>query len=404
MPSAKRVWCLRFVTVRPVDRTPVDTDDPAYLSTLVDLGRSLGLDRIGVTDASILDRARTALVDRVDRGLSDTMGFTFRNPERSTDPQRAVDGARSVIVAARSYNLPDQDVDHLPLQARVARYAQVDQYTPLRRALQVIARRLRADGHRAVVFADENDLVDREVAHRAGLGWFGRNANLLLPGGGSFFSLGSVVTTARLPTASRVVPDGCGSCRQCIDDCPTAAIVDDGVIDARRCLAWLVQKPGVFPVEYRVALGDRIYGCDACQTGCPPNLRLADRFRARSSDVEASVPGARVDLMDILDADDSTLLDRFGAWYLADRDPLWLRRNALVILANVAPLPVDDRVRGVLCRYLSSDNPVLCAHAVWAARRLGCDDLVNDHCDPNPIHDIVRIELSRSNDEVGRRR
>jgi epoxyqueuosine reductase len=290
----------------------------------------------------------------------------------------------------------------------------MDQYTPLRQALQKIALRLRADGHRAVVFADENDLVDREVAYRAGLGWFGRNANLLLPGGGSFFSIGSVVTTAPLPTASRPVPDGCGSCRQCIDDCPTGAIVADGVIDARRCLAWLVQKPGIFPFEFRVALGDRIYGCDACQTGCPPNIRLADRYSPRSAaGISAEVgPGAAVDLLSILDDDDSELLRRFGAWYLADRDPVWLRRNALVILANVAPVPVDDRVRAVLSRYLSSDSSVLRAHAVWASRRLGCDDLVTNFLDLSSARDEISgaaaedpvlVELRRPASEVGRR-
>lgn len=387
--------------MRPVDRTPVDTDNPQYLAGLVSLGHDLGLDRMGVTDASVLTRARTALFDRRERGLSDTMGFTFRNPERSTDPSRAVEGARSVLVAARSYNVAPDATDGR-LSASVARYAQVDQYTPLRQALQQIALKLRADGHRAVVFADENDLVDREVAYRAGLGWFGRNANLLLPGAGSFFSLGSIVTTAPLPAARRPAPDGCGTCRQCIDDCPTGAIVDDGVIDARRCLAWLVQKPGVFPVEYRVALGDRIYGCDACQTGCPPNIRLGDRFSPRDAGFIVEGPGSRVDLIGILEADDTELLRRFGAWYLADRDPVWLRRNALVILGNVAHARVDDRVRTMLRHYLVSDRPELRAHAVWAARRLGCDELVRELVPTSrETHPMVIAEIDRPDAEIG---
>lgn len=391
--------------MRPADRTPVDTDNPEYLAELVAMGQRLGLDRMGVTDASVLTRARHALLDRRDRGLSDTMGFTFRNPERSTDPTRAVEGARSVFVAARSYNVvPDTTEDDRgrPLCASVARYAQVDQYTPLRKALQQIALKLRADGHRAVVFADENDLVDREVAHRAGLGWFGRNANLLLPGAGSFFSLGSIVTTAPLPTATRPAPDGCGTCRQCIDDCPTAAIVEDGVIDARRCLAWVVQKPGVFPVEFREALGDRIYGCDACQTGCPPNIRLGDRFAPRDNEFVVDGPGARVDLLEILESDDESLLERFGAWYLAERDPVWLRRNALVILGNVAIGRVDDRVVRALRNYLGSERPELRAHAVWAARRLGRDELVREHVHTfREAHPMVVTEIDRPDSEIG---
>lgn len=231
----------------PDDQNPrPETVSAEYAASIIEMARELGLDRVGFTDATVLERARVALHDRVDRGLSDSMGFTFRNPERSTDPRRAVEGARSVIVAARSYNVPDEEAP-THLSATVARYARIDQYTPLRQALQKIALRLRADGYRAVVFADENDLVDREVAHRAGIGWFGKNANLLLPGAGSFFSLGSIVTTAVFAPATQPAPDGCGTCRLCIDACPTAAIVDIGVVDARRCLAWLVQKPGSSP-------------------------------------------------------------------------------------------------------------------------------------------------------------
>ena len=359
---------------------PVDTTDPGYLESLLQFARELGLDRVGVTDAAPLSRARVAIDDRKARGLSDTMGFTYRNPSRSTDPNTAVEGARSIIVAARSYH-SDQPDHPGGISARVARYAQDDHYTPLRQALQQIALRLRADGYRAVVFADENNLVDREVAYRAGLGWFGKNANILLPGAGSFFSLGSIVTTAVLAPASQPAPDGCGTCRACYDECPTQAIVADGVIDARRCLAWLVQKPGIFPREFRVALGDRLYGCDDCQTSCPPTVRLHSRHHARIAPIAG--PGAFVDVIELLNESNESLLEKYGSWYLADRDPRWLRRNGLIILGNIAPVDISARensvmspVEQVLRRYLGDIDPMLRLHALWAAVRLGRRDLV----------------------------
>ena len=359
---------------------PVDTTDPGYLESLLQFARELGLDRVGVTDAAPLSRARVAIDDRNARGLSDTMGFTYRNPSRSTDPNTAVEGARSIIVAARSYH-SDQPDHPGGISARVARYAQDDHYTPLRQALQQIALRLRADGYRAVVFADENNLVDREVAYRAGLGWFGKNANILLPGAGSFFSLGSIVTTAVLAPASQPAPDGCGTCRACYDECPTQAIVADGVIDARRCLAWLVQKPGIFPREFRVALGDRLYGCDDCQTSCPPTVRLHTRHHARIAPIAG--PGAFVDVIELLNESNESLLEKYGSWYLADRDPRWLRRNGLIILGNIAPVDISARensvmspVEQVLRRYLGDIDPMLRLHALWAAVRLGRRDLV----------------------------
>jgi len=368
--------------VRRVKRNspPVDTSDPAYLESLLQFARELGLDRVGVTDASPLSRARVAIDDRKARGLSDTMGFTYRNSSRSTDPNTAVEGARSIIVAARSYH-SDQPDHPGGISARVARYAQDDHYTPLRQALQKVALRLRADGYRAVVFADENNLVDREVAYRAGLGWFGKNANILLPGAGSFFSLGSIVTTAVLAPALQPAPDGCGTCRACYDECPTQAIVADGVIDARRCLAWLVQKPGVFPREFRVALGDRLYGCDDCQTSCPPTVRLHTRHHARIAPIAG--PGAFVDVIELLNESNESLLEKYGSWYLADRDPRWLRRNGLIILGNIAPVNNSARensvmspVEQVLRRYLRDIDPMLRLHALWAAVRLGRRDLV----------------------------
>src|SRR5688500_6053858 len=139
------------------------------------------------------------------------MSFTYRRPDRSTDPSYALPGARSLIVGARSYRraLPSPPDDGRAV-GRVAMYSWRDHYEPLRAALSTVASALTAAGHRARVLCDSNFLVDREAAYRAGLGWYGKNANLLLPGHGSWFVLGSVVTdVALVPTAEAPVADGC---------------------------------------------------------------------------------------------------------------------------------------------------------------------------------------------------
>jgi epoxyqueuosine reductase len=296
------------------------------------------------------------------------MQFTYRNPARSTDPSRALPSARAIVVAALAY---PTGTEHPRAGAgRVAWYAVDDHYGRLRRALGVIADRLRADGWEARVLADDNALVDREVAWRAGVGWFGKNANLLVPGHGSWFVLGSVLTDAPLPIADGPEPDGCGSCRRCIDRCPTGAIVGPGVVDARRCLAWLVQAEGAFPVEHRVALGDRIYGCDDCQTVCPVNLRHARRAPGADGPDRDSEPGRWVDLVELLRASDDELLARHGRWYIPRRDPRHLRRNALVALGNVGD-PDEPAVVEVVRSYVQHADPLLREHAEWAARRLG---------------------------------
>ena len=345
---------------------------------LVALAAAHDIHHVGVAPADVLERARTALVERKAAGLHAGMEFTYRNPDRSTDPTRAVEGARSVLVFAKPY-LSDHEPDRPPgAQGRVGRYAWVDHYGPLRTSLQEIARRIRRAGHRATAFTDDNSIVDREVAYRGGLGWFGKNANLLLPGAGSFFVLGSIVTTAEYEP-HEPVGDGCGTCRRCLDGCPTGAIVAPGVIDANRCLAWLVQQPGTFPLEFREALGDRFYGCDDCQEVCPPTVRLGKRHHVDVVELAKHPRGrhppgeqvqAWVDVLDVLEMSDDDLAAHYGRWYLAGRDPVWWRRNALVVLGNVGDA-TDERTRRVLDRYRSHDDELLREHADWAAGRLG---------------------------------
>lgn len=369
------VWCLRFAIVQKRQPEPIDA---GYVASLHALGRRCGLDHIGIAPAAVMERARDALVSRKQAGLSDSMEFTYRNPDRSTDPMRAVGGAKAMVVAARSYVLAEPPLPEGPY-ASVARYAWVDHYEPLRFGLQNIVSKLRADGYRAVAFADDNSVVDREAAWLAGLGWFGKNANVLLPGSGSFFVLGSVITDAPLPVALEPVADGCGTCRRCIDGCPTAAIVAPGVVDAGRCLAWLLQRPGVFPRQFRVALGNRIYGCDECQVVCPPTVR----FERRKPVNESRHVQAYVSLVELLEATDDELLQSYGRWYLADRNPIWLRRNALIALGNAGSAD-DARVVVLLARYLGHGEPMLRAHAVWAAAQLGCHHML-PATDADPI-------------------
>lgn len=334
------------------------------------LAERCGLDRLGVTAVEVFDRTRRDLDERKEAGLQADMQFTYRNPARSTEPDRILEGARTMVVAAKAYA---HRVEPPPAGAvgRVARYAGGDHYSSLRTGLEQVAEYLEALGGRARVVFDDNAMVDREAARRAGLGSYGKNSNMLIEGAGSWFVLGAVVTDLDLVSAEPVLElapdaDPCGSCRRCMDACPTGAIVAEGVVDARRCLAWLVQARGTFPAEFRNALGDRIYGCDTCQEVCPENRRHA---------VPSEASGSWVDVISLLDASDEELLERHGSWYIADRDPGVVRRNALIVLGNVAD-PEHPDVDRVLRGALRHDRAMIRAHAVWAARRMGRDDLL----------------------------
>lgn len=332
------------------------------------VGLHAGLTAVGFTHAEPFHEARVTLISRKEAGLHGGMQFTYRNPERSTTPTRILESAQSLIVGAWPYRAPgvgvsDDRASAERPQAEIAAYAWRDHYASLKTALTAMATPLIDAGYQARVVADDNALVDRAAAVRAGLGWAGKNSNVLVPGHGSWFVLGAVVTNAPLDYDQPIEP-ACGSCRRCFDGCPTNAIIADGVVDARRCLAWLLQADGDFPLEFRKALGTRIYGCDDCQTVCPPS---------RNTDV--ALHGDEVvaiDLLWLLTANDDELLDAVGRWYIPKRDLRYVRRNALVALGN-ASLSDDVRAEAaaVLSRYLDSGDEMLIGHARWAAEEQG---------------------------------
>jgi epoxyqueuosine reductase len=322
------------------------------------VARDAGLCGLGVADAGPFGEVRVELERRVADGSRASLLFTFADPTRSTDVRRSFPWARRLVVAAWPY-LPAAG-NPGPAQVgtgRVARFATEDHYRGLRSGLRAVAAVLRGAGRHAVVLADDNRLVDRAAAVRAGVGWWGKNAQVLMPGFGPWTLLGSVVTDADLHATEPMRRD-CGTCRACLPACPTGALVAPGILDARLCLAYWVQAPGVIPRVLRRALGDRLYGCDDCLEACPPGRRLLDGSTARRG---------RVDLAAVLGADDRTLRSRFSHWYVPRNDVRHVRRNALVALGNSG----GRHAVGIAAGFAGHPDWLLRAHAVWALGELG---------------------------------
>ena len=335
-----------------------------------DIAAAAGITHTGVAPAAPLLRARRELRRRAAAGLADDMAFTYRNPERSTDPQAAVAGAQAIFVGALPYGAADARRGRPGVTGRVARYAWDDHTDRLRDGLWDVARRLRADGWKAVAFADDNSIVDREVAYLAGIGWFGKNANLLLPGAGSWFVLGCVVTTAPLPVAH-------APCRRRLRRVPAVPrrAARRGRSSRRAwstpAAAWrgCCRSRASIDRRWREAIGDRLYGCDDCQDGVPADG--AARPPARQLHVEPS-SGVRRRRSTCSTPPTTRCSQRWGRWYLADRDPRWVRRNALVVLGNTpaASRRLPDAVGRCCAHYARAtrDEHVLREHGrSWAA-------------------------------------
>lgn len=341
-----------------------------------------GLDRAGVCTVEPFEDVRRSLEHRKSAGLSDRLGFTFTDPRRSTDIRVSFPWAERLVVGARSY-LPEAGspgpID--PGTGRIARFSTDDHYAPLRAALEEVASQLRTAGHLSEVLVDDNRLVDRAAAVRAGIGWWGKNSMVLTHQFGPWILLGTIVTSARLEPS---VPDArsCGSCAACIPACPTGALVAPGVLDARRCIAALLQQRGSLPLELREAVGDRIYGCDDCLDACPPGIRALE---------SATVVRGRVDLTDLLAMSDTELDEEFARFYVPGRKMRFVRRNILVALGNTGGPGSLEAVS----TQLNSDDAMLVEHAIWAIGRIGGRDAIDrlSLLDPMALESDARVSL-----------
>jgi epoxyqueuosine reductase len=308
---------------------------------LVDRALASGLAACGVCRAEPYAGTERAIAERAELGYFADMRFTMRRPDISCHPERALRNARSVVVAAQSYARPEPAKPGDEPRGRLPRYARRDEYAVLRDRLRGLGEWLRdqVPGSRFVVHVDSNGHVDREAAARAGIAVYGKNTLAITRRHGSWVVLGVLISDVDLaPTHERPEQpawDACGECRACIDACPTDAIVDAGVLDARACLSYLSQSR-LEQLPHAEAFGDRVYGCDICQDVCPWN-RGAER-RAEELQPDAA-DEAFPRLAEWLEADPADLAERYRRLYVPENDGRHLQRNARVALRNVSGAP-----------------------------------------------------------------
>ncbi|MDQ3778108.1 MAG: tRNA epoxyqueuosine(34) reductase QueG, partial [Actinomycetota bacterium] len=235
------------------------------------LAAELGIDAVGAAAVEPYDETERHIAERKARGLFADLKFTMARPEVSCHPETLLPGARTVVSAALCYyaEAPEPEVG----EGRLPRYAWSDHYARLREKLDALGLRLGGDYR---VLVDENHHVDREAAARSGVGFYGKNTLLITRRHGSWVVLGTLVTTAELERTPPL-PTDCGSCRLCVDACPTAALDEPGVLDTNRCLSYWTQSKHSLPERVRVGLDDRVYGCDICQDVCPWNRGVEKR-------------------------------------------------------------------------------------------------------------------------------
>jgi epoxyqueuosine reductase len=324
------------------------------------LAEEAGLDVVGAAPVEPYDETEGHIRERRARGLFADMRFTMARPELSCHPEQLLAGARTVVSAALCYYVPGPDPG--PGEGRLPRYAWRDNYADLRERLDSLGRAL---GGKYRVLVDDNAHVDREAGARSGVGFYGKNTLLITQRHGSWVVLGTLITDAEIESTPRLQLD-CGSCRLCIDACPTGALDEPGTLDSTKCLSYWTQSSSPAPEPYRTALEQQVYGCDICQDVCPWNRGVEKR---RANEALPADAEPLVSLVDWLEADADDLRRRYDRLFVPRNDPRYLRRNALVAAGNSGEPALVEPVR----RYAEGSDQLLREHAEWALARLEGD-------------------------------
>jgi epoxyqueuosine reductase len=325
-----------------------------------------GFSAIAVAAAGPL-RESSVLRSWIDEGRHASMGWMAREPELRSDPRLLLPDCRSVISLAMNYWSGARTAATAPGKGRVALYASGRDYH------KVLGRRLKrladwlgdATGLPTRSFVDTGPVLERAWAQRAGIGWVGKNANLLTRELGSWLLLGEILTVAELAVDSGPHRSFCGSCTACIEACPTRAIVAEGVVDANHCISyWTIEHRGEIPPDRRCDIGDWIFGCDVCQEVCPWNLKFSRPAAAKLFERRQDLHS--IDAEELLGMDEQAFRSKYEGSSLMRAKWEGMQRNACVVLGNqrrMESLPALERA-------MDSASPVVRSHASWAAERI----------------------------------
>jgi epoxyqueuosine reductase len=352
------------------------------------LAYGLGFDLAGVTTLGPVGTA-PRLNEWLAAGHHGEMAYLERGAGLRSDTTRPEPGMRSAIVVALDYGGREPT-------GPIARYARSgDYHDVLRGKLRELHAALERDLGTPVAarpYVDTGPILERDLAQRAGLGWFGKNTMLINPKRGSFFFLGALFTALDLVPDAPFAADHCGTCTRCLDACPTHAITAPHVIDATRCIAYLtIELRTAIPMDLRALMGDLIFGCDICQDVCPWNERFA-----RPAPEGALAPGSvRVapDFADLLRLDDAAFRARFRGSAMTRAKRRGLARNVAVAMGN-RRRPGDV---GALRDALTADlEPLVRQHAAWALGQFGDEPAAREALRTAQAHERdagVRLEI-----------
>lgn len=339
-----------------------------FKQEVIEFSKTIGIDKIGFTTAGTFDEMKNRLIRQQE--LQYQSGFEEPDIEKRVNPGLLMDKPRSIISIAVAYpskmkvRVVSKRGERRGIFCR-ASWGK-DYHHILRERLQKLEEFIqsRIPEARCKSMVDTGELVDRAVAQRAGIGWSGKNCSIITPEFGSYVYLGEMITN--LPFEPEMpMEDRCGSCNKCVDVCPTGALIQGGQLDAQKCIAFLTQTKGFLAEPYREKLGNRLYGCDTCQTVCPENkgkdFHLHDEMEP---DPEVAKPLLRP----LLFISNREFKEKYGPVSGSWRGKKPIQRNAIIALAHYK----DETAEEDLIKIMTEDpRPVIRGTAAWALGKIG---------------------------------
>jgi len=335
---------------------------------LIAYSKEIGIDKIGFTTASPFSQLKNRLLRQQELGYQS--GFEEPDIDKRVTPAMLLEGAQSIISIALAYpakmtmRVESKKGERRGIFSRAS--WGLDYHHILRDRLTKLEEFIinKIPNAKLKSMVDTGELSDRAVAERAGIGWSGKNCSIITPEFGSYVYLGEMITNIPFEPDTPI-EDNCGSCTKCLDACPTGALIQGGQINANRCISFLTQTKELIPDEFREKIGNRVYGCDSCQTACPINKGINFHFH---EEMEPDPVVAKPLLKPILKLSNREFKKRFGSISGAWRGKKPIQRNAIIALAHFKD---ESAVPDLIDVLQTEASPVTRGTAAWALGKIG---------------------------------
>tara|TARA_B100000519_G_scaffold54635_2_gene45642 strand:+ start:44342 stop:45454 length:1113 start_codon:yes stop_codon:yes gene_type:complete len=360
--------------------------------TVIQLAKECGFDLVGITTNNNFEESREFAIQHINQG--NMIGLNWYTPQRvlrGTQPSELMPEVQSIISVGLNYYQPHNAND--VTDAHIARYAQGrDYHKTIKSMIKTYIARLEElinCGIMAKWYVDDGPMMDKSVAFRSGLGWFGKNSNILTKTHGSWILLGEILTDLEL-VPSQPLQTSCGECTICIDMCPTGAISAPYVITNSKCISFhTIENRGTVPPELRKSFGNWVFGCDICQDVCPVN-----RFSKEHTSREFDTSRTQTTIKHLLEMSEDEFKKQYAGTPVMRAKYQGMKRNACIVAGNQIN---QDHLPG-LTNCLSSSDPIVRGHAAWALGQFGTakttkiiKDAFNKEEDPKVIQEIKLV-------------